>query len=177
MGRSSKLNVLFRWYSFVSTRSDIVLLANKIDYKLKKETDEEIVWSLKTFLAKLMASRGLFSESEKIYINMNRIRPFDPRPLILLSQQYLYYENDPQKALTANDGAIKIAFETGNFRREALTVNIRIALDLKRFDLVERDMKRIMSEDDFIKRIPVGMVSGEILKDYVEFCKSVLPPR
>ena len=86
--------------------------------------------------------------------------------------------------------ALEIAYRTGTLRRYTLGQKARIALDLKRYDIVEDVLKEIMQlkndpeipdigrERDFFDRLPPDSIDPEVARQYNEYCLAVgLQPR
>ncbi len=106
-----------------------------------------------------------------------------PGILISLAESFLYAAEQPEMALPVIDRAIEVAFRSGNFRRNALGVTARIALALKRYDLVEEAMRLILPlktarghcdcgmEDDILERLPPGTIDEEVRREYSDLCR------
>ena len=94
------------------------------------------------------------------------------------ASHYLYFMDDPNKALNFIDFALQRAYRTGHFRREALGVKARILLKLRRGDDLTRVLEEMMAmnmikgvsdigrERDFVDRAPRGMIPDEVLVRY-----------
>jgi hypothetical protein len=97
------------------------------------------------------------------------------------ASHYLYFMDDPDKALDFIDFALQRAYRTGLFRREALGVKARILLKLGRGEDLTRVLEEIMAmnmikgvldvgrERDFVDRAPPGMIPENVLARYNEF--------
>ena len=82
------------------------------------------------------------------------------------------------------DRAIPVAYRSGVFRRHALATKARIALKLKRYDIVEGILKDILQltftrknvdigrERDILDRLPPGSIDPEVARQYDEFCRA-----
>ncbi len=102
----------------------------------------------------------------------------DVRFPIMKASHYLYFMDDPDKALNFIDFALQRACRTGHFRREALGVKARILLKLGRGDELMQVLEEIMAmkmikgipdvgrERDFVDRAPPGMISADVLTRY-----------
>jgi len=113
---------------------------------------------------------------------MIELYPDDVRCPISKVTLYLYFLDDPEEALRCIDLALHRAYRTGFFRREALGVKARILLQLGRGEQLSRVLEEIMSlqmmkdipdigrERDFVDRAPPGLISGDIVTRYDEFC-------
>jgi hypothetical protein len=109
--------------------------------------------------------------------------PLEPYPLISLAEQKLYYEEKPTEALSTIEQAIPRARVSGHFRRNALGVKARIALDLQRYDLIPDILRELMSvpakrgdvdigtERDFFDRLPPGVIDERLAAEFEEFCQ------
>src|SRR5262245_57719958 len=105
-------------------------------------------------------------------------------PLISLAGQKLYFENRPELAMSIIDRAIPVAYRSGVFRRHALATKARIALQLKRYDVVESVLKDILQltfnrrnfdigrERDILDRLPPGSIDPEVARQYDKFCRA-----
>jgi hypothetical protein len=86
------------------------------------------------------------------------------------------------------DRAIEAAYRSGLFRRQALGVKARIALQLERHDVVEGVLRDILllkftrknvdvgRERDILDRLPPGSIDGEVARQYDEFCRAKKTP-
>ena len=110
-----------------------------------------------------------------------QLYPDDVRPAISKATCYLYFLEDPEKALTSINLAIERAYRTRYFRREALGNKARILLELGRGDELSDVLEEIMSlqivkgipdigrERDFVDRAPPGFIRKSVLDRYNEF--------
>jgi hypothetical protein len=80
------------------------------------------------------------------------------------------------------DRAVAAAMAAGVFRREALGVKARVAVELRDFVLVENVLQQIMAliftrgnadigvERDFFDRLPFGSIDPDVARAYDEYC-------
>ena len=155
-----------------------------IEKRMEEEADPLLVEELRSLLAMAYKSEGNYAASEAIYLQEFEEEPDDPMPLISLAGQKLYYEEQPEQAMSIINRAIPVAFRTGVFRRHALAVKARIALELKRYDIVEgilRDIMQLMytrknsdigRERDTLDRLTPGSIDPEVARQYDELCRA-----
>jgi hypothetical protein len=110
--------------------------------------------------------------------------PDEARPLISLATQKLYDENLPEDAMRIIDRAVAAATRSGLFRREALGVKARIALELGDYRAAEDVLRQIMglamtrghidigAERDFFDRLPAGSIDPEVARAYHDYCRA-----
>jgi tetratricopeptide (TPR) repeat protein len=156
------------------------MIANRIE----RESDPLRIRHLRSLLALEHANEGDYAAAEAIRLQELKDDPDDPMPLISLAGQKLYYEDQPELAMTIIDRAIEAAYRSGTFRRHALAVKARIALRLLRYDLVEEVLMDIMElrfkpgnfdigrERDILDRLPPGRIDGDIARRYDEYCRA-----
>jgi tetratricopeptide (TPR) repeat protein len=153
-------------------------LIDPIEQKLKVETAPGRLRELHFFLAGQYKYVGRYEDAESIYRLLHQQDPDDPFPLTFLAETYLNYKEDPQTALAIIEDAIKIAMRTGKFRRHALGVKARAALELDAYDLVEDVLRTILSlkfvrgnfdcgvERDFFDRLHPGVIDEKVARDF-----------
>jgi hypothetical protein len=151
-----------------------------VEERLCGENDPDKRYELRSYLAGFLAWAGRMGDAEALYLALHEERPDPPRNLISLAENFLYAAEQPRKALPVIDRAIEVAFRTGNFRRNALGVKARIGLALKRYDLVEEVMRRILPlktardhfdcgiERDFLDRLPPGAIDETVRSQYAQ---------
>jgi hypothetical protein len=147
-----------------------------------RDADSDDRYTLTLELKGLLALAGREQEAERIIDEMITCMPDDVRFPISKASLYLYYTNEPEKALEAIDMALGRAYRTGFFRREALGVKARILLELGRGEQLSQTLEEIMSlemkreipdigrERDFVDRAPPGMIAEDVLARYNVFC-------
>ena len=91
----------------------------------------------------LRAERDI--EAVQIVDEMIEQLPDDVRFPIHKATLYLYFLEDPEKALPCIDVALRRAYRTGLFRREALGVKARILVELRRGEQLSEVLEEIMS--------------------------------
>jgi hypothetical protein len=111
--------------------------------------------------------------------------PDDPLPLISLANDKLYCEDQPENAMELINRALEVAYRTGVNRRYALGSKARIALTLRRYDIVEAVLRDIMQlkidpelpdigrERDFFDRLPPFSIDTEVARQYHAYCLAV----
>src|SRR5262245_6733335 len=161
-----------------------------IEKRMEEESDPLLIEELRSLLAIEHQREGNYAAAEAIYLQEFEEDRDDPMPLISLAGQKLYAEQQPEQAMLFIDRAIPVAFRTGVFRRHALATKARIALDLKRYDIVEGILKEILQltftrknldvgrERDILDRLPPGSIDADVARQYDEYCraKGKLPP-
>ena len=157
--------------------------AAAIEERLRDETDPDKRYELRFWPAGALPNAGRMAEAEVLYLALHAERPDKPRNLISLAEKFLYAAEQPEMALPVIDQAIDVAFRSGDFRRNALGVKGRIAFALKRYDLVEEVMRRIIPlrtarghcdcgmERDILDRLPPSTIDEEVRREYAELCR------
>jgi hypothetical protein len=155
-----------------------------LEERIRRETDPLQVRHLKTLLAMDHASAGNYASAEAIRCQLFEEDPDDPMPLITLAEQKLYYDERPEDAMRIIDTALEPAYRSGTYRRHALAVKARIALQLEQYHLVEDVMRKIMElqfergnfdigrESDILERLPPGSIDPEVARRYDEYCRA-----
>jgi len=158
-------------------------LVRAIEARLKNERDEVTRSVLNLALADAYEAAGGFRDAERILRMEFRKSPDEPMPLIMLARQKLYRENQPEVAMRVIDRAIEAAFRSGNFRRLALGVKARIALQQKKFGIVEDVLRRLLAlrndtrgvdvepERDFFDRLPPSAVDESLAREFDEYSR------
>lgn len=107
--------------------------------------------------------------------------PEDVRLQMRKANINLYFAKDMEEAIRCIDAALKLAYQTLCFRREALGIKARILLELGRGDELSDVLEEIMSlqivkgvpdigrERDFVDRAPPGLIRKSVLDRYNEF--------
>ena len=133
-------------------------------------------------LKNLLLGAGREPEAERIIDEMIACLPDDVRFPLSKASLYLYYTDEPEKALDAINMALDRAYRTGFSRREALGVKARILLKLGRGEQLSQTLEEIMSlemkreipdsrrERDFVDGAPPGMIAEDLLARYNVFC-------
>ena len=143
-----------------------------------------------TYLSQQYSFNGDFATAVAIDLQLADRHPDSPSPLNSVATNKLYFLNQPQDAMEVIDRALEVARRTGTLRRYTLGNKARIALDLKRYDIVEDVLKEIMElkidpelpdigrERDFFDRLPPDSINPDIARQYNEYCLAVgLKPR
>jgi tetratricopeptide (TPR) repeat protein len=161
-----------------------------IEDRIRAKPDAPEVDQLYTYLSHQYSFHGDFATAEAIDLQLADRHPDDPLPLNSVATNKLYFLNQPQEAMEVIDRALEVARRTGTLRRYTLGNKARIALGLKRYDIVEDVLKEIMElkidpelpdigrERDFFDRLPPDSIDPEVARQYNEYCLAVgLQPR
>jgi hypothetical protein len=147
-----------------------------------RDADSDDRYTLTLDLKNLLLGAGRESEAERIIDEMIACLPDDVRFPLSKASLYLYYTEEPEKALDAINMALDRAYRTGFFRREALGAKARILLKLGRGEQLSQTLEEIMSlemkyeipdsrrERDFVDHAPPGMIAEDVLARYNIFC-------
>ncbi len=96
--------------------------------------------------------------------------------------QKLYHESRPEDAMRFADLAVAVAMRAGMYRRDALGMKARIALELSDYATVESVLREIMqlvftrgnadcgAERDFFDQLPPGSIDPDVASAYHEYC-------
>src|SRR4030081_1530033 len=154
-----------------------------LEDRIRRETHPSRLHGLRYFLADAHRDRGNYAASEAVFLADFEADPDRPMPLIFLAGQKLYYEEQPEAAMPVIDRAVEVALRSGTFRRHALGVKARIALELDRHDVVEDVLRQIMAlaftrgnadinaERDFLDRLPPGSIDADVARAYDDCCR------
>jgi tetratricopeptide (TPR) repeat protein len=172
-----------RWYENLRRTHTSTQIIEALQDRIRNNVDGAAArWELNWTLASEYCDRGDHAAAEAIYRRIFDDDPDDPLPLIRLSEQKLYYEAAPEEAMGLIDIALSSAYRSGDFRRHALAVKARIALQLKQYKAVEDVLKAIMQlefnpesvdigrERDILDRLPPGTIDEEIARRYDQYC-------
>ena len=165
----------------VTVKSDVVAA---LEEKIRGEAHPLRLHTLRWLLADEHRARGNFLAAEAVSLADADANPDSARPLIALASQKLHDENLPEEAMRVIDRAVAAALRSGLFRREALGVKARIALELADYRAVEDVLRQIMgltvtrghmdigAERDFFDRLPPGSVDPEVARAYDDYCRA-----
>ncbi len=146
-----------------------------------RAAEGEVHHMLARGLPGLLCEAGRDLEALHVLDEMIEVYSDDVRFPIKKAELLFYFLDDPEGALRSIDLALKRAYRTLFFRREALGVKARILLQLGRGDQLSEVLEEIMSlqmtkdipdvgrERDFVDRAPVGLISENVLARYNEF--------
>ncbi|MFT4278902.1 MAG: hypothetical protein QM576_21360 [Rhodopseudomonas sp.] len=146
-----------------------------------RTADGEEQYDLAFELVLLLEESGRHEQALEIVDQMIETFLDDVRFPIMKSSINLHYLLNYEEALMCIDAALKRAYRTGCFRREALGVKARILLQLERGEQLSAVLDEIMSvepienvpdvgrERDFVDRAPPGLIEEEILIRYNQF--------
>jgi hypothetical protein len=178
MSDEDKLIEINRWIDEICRTVGETNIVRAIETRMEGESDEAVLRVLNFALASEYKSRERYDESEHIYGFLLSRRPDWPMPLILLAEQKLYCEQQPAAAMQFIDRAIDIAFRSAIFRRQALGVKARIALQLGKYDIVEDVLRKLLAlrlepdtvdvgiERDFFDRLPANAIDTDLARQF-----------
>jgi tetratricopeptide (TPR) repeat protein len=175
------------WYRALTrtNRSDYRKNIEPIEARIRANPDAPEVDRLYGYLADQYGLTGDYARAETIYLQLAERHPDDPLPLKSVAFNRYALQGRPEAAMEMIERALEVAYRTGEFRRLTLGYKARIALDLKRYDIVESVLKEIMQlkmdpdipdigrERDFFDRLPPGSIDAEVARQYNEFCLAV----
>jgi tetratricopeptide (TPR) repeat protein len=182
--RQSPYHEIDRWHHQLVSSNRGRKITPIIEKRLEKESNRFRIERLRWMLALEHQREGNYAAAEAIYLQEFEEDRDDPMPLISLAGQKLYSEEQPEEAMSFIDRAIPVAFRTGVFRRHALAIKARIALELKRYDIVEGILREILQltftrknfdvgrERDILDRLPPGSIDSEVARQYDEYCRA-----
>ena len=172
-----------RWHHELVWRNKGRKITGMIEKRIEEESDPLLLRHLRLLLAMEHTSEGDYAAAEAIRLQEFEQDPDDPMPLISLAEQKLYDEEQPELGMSIIDRAIKVAYRSGLFRRHALAVKARIALQLGQYDVVEGVLRDIMElkftprnfdvgrERDILDRLPPESIDSEVARQYDEYCR------
>ena len=173
-----------QWYRELVMSNRGRKITPMIEKRMEGESNRMVFEELRSLLAMEHSREGNYAAAEAIHLQEFEEDPDDPMPLISLAGQKLYYEDQPELAMSFIDRAISVAYRSGIFRRHALATKARIALELKRYDVVESVLKDILQltfnrknfdigrERDILDRLPPGSIDPEVARQYDEYCRA-----
>jgi hypothetical protein len=192
-GRSDSVDAMYRWYAVVDRvlpgidrseefqeRLDRIDL---IEARLRRERDAAARRELSLILEHQFKILGEYGVAEAILLELFHGEPEDPIPLVRLAEQKLYFEKLYDVAMRIIDQAIQVAYRSGNFRRNALSVKARIALGMEDYKTVEGLLQEIMGLEfapdnvdtgimrDIYDRLPAGSIDPAIASRYAEYSR------
>ena len=165
------------------TAHDIIIKA--IEDRIRDRPDAAEVDDLYRMLAGEYSFNQDYAAAEAIQRRLADKHPDDPLPLISLATNKCSFQDQPEEAMELINRALEVAYRTGVLRRFALGSKARIALELKRYDIVEDVLREIMQlnfdpetpdigrERDFFDRIPPGSIDAEVARQYDQYCLAV----
>jgi hypothetical protein len=180
---------IHRWHQEWQQRQPDTDIIPVLEDRIRRETHPSRLHVLRYFLANAHRDRGNYAASQAVFLADFEANPAKPMPLIFLAGQKLYYEEQPETAMPVIDRAVEVALRSGTFRRHALGVKARIALELNRHYVVEDVLRQIMAlaftrgnpdvgaERDILDRLPPGSIDPDVARAYDEYCRErgVLP--
>jgi hypothetical protein len=151
-----------------------------IESKLANTTEPSLRRELLTILG--LENIRLEDVEGNIRAAMRAVQEFPDDPLLLnsLSGAYSYFSYNLPRAMEVIDDAVRVARKTGQARRQILHSKARLLRDMKDYEALENCLLEIISEpssntadiakeDDFVKGLPPGVISEDVLKSYADF--------
>lgn len=132
-------------------------------------------------LSRLASECQLLSKLEAAEIAIKKQVDLDPNNTeawLQLATHYYRYAHDLHKSLSTVEVAVENATREGNFVRQAHAERIRIALEIKNYQVVEDSLTKLIEyapktgsidvelESDFLPRIPVNRVRNDLVELY-----------
>jgi len=161
-----------------------------IEERIRAKPDAPEVDESYSYLSDQYSFHGDFATAETIKLQLANRHPDNPLPLNTVAFNKLHFRDQPEEAMEVINRALEVAHRTGELRRYTLGNKARIALGLKRYDIVEDVLKEIMQlkidpdvpdigrERDFFDRLPPDSIDPDIARQYNEYCLAVgLRPR
>jgi tetratricopeptide (TPR) repeat protein len=200
LGDESASDALYRellpevddWYRKLRrTHGRAFSASNKaIEDRIRANPEAAEVDDLYRYLSADYSAVGDHTAAEAIERLLADKHPDDPGPLNSLAFNKCSLQHQPEEAMPIINRALEIAHRTGELRRYTLGQKARIALDLKRYDIVEGVLREIMQlkidpevrdigrERDFFDRLPPNSIDPDVARQYNEYCLAVgLQPR
>jgi tetratricopeptide (TPR) repeat protein len=180
------------WYQKLTRKNRMAFDKNikAIEDRIRARPDAPEVDELYRYLSDQYSHRGDYAAAEAIDLQLADRHPDDPLPLNSAATNKCSLQDQPEEAMELIERALEVAHRTGELRRYTLGNKARIALELKRFDIVESVLKDIMQlkidpevpdigrERDFFDRLPPGSIDPDVARQYDEYCLAVgLQPR
>ncbi len=174
---------IYRWrdaWRETDAEPDIISVLQE---RMRHEAHPDRLQTFRYLLADEYRERGDFAAAEAVLLACLEADPESPRPLISLANQKLYREEQPEAAMRFIDHAIEVAMGSGLFRREALGVKARVALEQNAYPVVEDILRQILAltftrghldigaERDFFDRLPPGIIDAEVARAYDAYCR------
>jgi len=172
------------WYQKLTqaNRSDYRKNIGPIEDKIRAKPDAPEVDQLYNYLAEQVSLTGDYARAETIYLQLAERHPDDPLPLNRAAFNKYALQEQPEAAMPIIERALEVSYRTGEHRRYILGTKARIALELKRYDVVESVLSEIMRlkmdsdipdvkcERDFFDRLPPDSIDPEVARRYEAFC-------
>jgi tetratricopeptide (TPR) repeat protein len=175
------------WYQKLTraNRTDYQKNIEAIEDRIRAKPDAPETDRLYSYLADNYSLTGDHDTAVAIYLQLAERHPDDPLHLGSAAFTKGSLQGQHEAAMALIDRALEAAHRTGEFRRFTLGKKVRIALDLKRYDIVESVLKEIMQlkmdpdipdigrERDFFDRLPPDSIDPDVARQYNEFCLAV----
>ena len=119
-----------------------------------------------------------YKKAEQAINKCIELQSDSPDGWLNLAEHFHYYDVDLNKALSVIKIAIEKAVAEGNFLRQSLGVQARIALEIGQYGLFEKTLLWLIDykpqkgsidvsmEEDLVEKIPDGKINDSIIKSY-----------
>jgi tetratricopeptide (TPR) repeat protein len=176
---------LYRWYHQLEKGNPPRDFVPLILEKLRENENAAQTRTLRSILQLEYARQGRDAELFADLETQIQENPGDPYPRIRLAEQYLYHRDMPERALEILDEAITLCKSTARYFFYASGVKARCANKLGRHDLLAITLTEMMDwnpadtrvdvppETDFVRRLPPGFISHELVGRYLQFVQHV----
>jgi tetratricopeptide (TPR) repeat protein len=168
-----------------TNRTDFQRSIEVAENRIRSNPDAPEVDELYRCLADLYSLHGDDAASERIYLQLADKHPDDPLPLNTAAYRKSVNRGQSEAALELINRALEVAYRTGELRRFTLGNKARIALELRRYDVVESVLEEIMRlkidpevgdigrERDFFDRLPPDSIDPDVARQYEQYCLAV----
>jgi hypothetical protein len=182
--RRDPVMAIYRWHDNWVREHPGIDIIPALEARIRHESHPLRLGTLRSLLARQHRDRSDYAAAEIVYLAAFNADRDEPQPLILLAEQKLDDQQDLRVAMRVIDRAIEVAMRAGVFRRNALGVKARIALELQDYAAVEDVLRQIMAlaftrgnadigtERDFFDRLPPGTIDPEVHRAYEEHCRA-----
>jgi tetratricopeptide (TPR) repeat protein len=145
---------------------------------LRNTEDQEEKLYILSRLASEYQLLGKLEAAEDAIKKQINLAPDNPEAWLQLASHYYGLVHDLPKALSTVEVAVEKAAREGNFVRQAHAERIRIALEMKNYQVVENSLAKLIEysprpgsidvelESDFLPRIPASGVRNDLVENY-----------
>lgn len=153
-------------------------IENRLESEVEPSQRKELLTLLGLECARLEDIAGQIDAFERAVQEF----PLDPLIRSSLAGAYSYFSYDLPRALVKMNEAVQVARETKQFRRQVLYAKALLLRDMKDYAELERCLLEIIiepqsetadiaKEDDFLRDLPEGAISDDVLQSYAEFMR------
>jgi hypothetical protein len=188
MSAESEQWEIYEWHRRLQLEKGLrTNLAADIEHKIGNQTSAARLRALNFLLASEYRGADRFADEERTYHLLHEQYPNDPLPLVFLAGSKLYCQEQAEAALLLIEEAIPIADRSGNFRRLALGVKARIALELRAYSEIEGILRALLAlkfepsnldcgiERDFFDRLPADVIDKGRAQEYDRHARRARP--